>query len=382
MSLYNIDDYGRMIADRVRADAYARALCHAVKPTSVVLDIGTGTGIWSLLACQFGARKVYAIEPDEVIQVAREIAFANGYADRIGFIQNLSTQVKLPERVDVMISDMRSILPLFQHHIPSIIDARERFLSKKGTLIPLRDLLWAAVVEAPDLIKDLNPAYGLNMDAAQRFATNISRKARVKPDQLLVEPRCWATLDYQTIESPDISAKITWTVLQEGIGHGLITWFDAVLAEGIGFSNAPGAPDPPELNYGNLFFPWSKPVHLAMGDTVSITMNANLVSDDYVWRWDTCVLNQGHSGEIKANFKQSSFYGSPLSPTLLSKRAHTHKPALNEDGLIDKFILTLMDGKTSLSDIAYRVLAQFPNKFTKWEDTLTRVGELSAKYSQ
>mgnify|MGYP001184895145 CR=1 FL=1 len=72
-----------MIADRVRMDAYVRALRQAVVPGSVVIDIGTGTGIFAMLACQFGARRVYAIEPDDAIQVAREIAAANGFADRI-----------------------------------------------------------------------------------------------------------------------------------------------------------------------------------------------------------------------------------------------------------------------------------------------------------
>ncbi|MDH3444335.1 MAG: 50S ribosomal protein L11 methyltransferase, partial [Deltaproteobacteria bacterium] len=56
--MYSIFDYGSMIADHVRMDAYARALRRAVTADSVVLDIGTGTGIFALLACQFGARRV------------------------------------------------------------------------------------------------------------------------------------------------------------------------------------------------------------------------------------------------------------------------------------------------------------------------------------
>ena len=90
-----------MIADHVRMAAYEQALRRTVRPDSVVVDIGTGTGIFSLLACQFGARKVYAIEPDSAIEVAREIAAANGYQDRITFIQDLSTAVTLPEGADV-----------------------------------------------------------------------------------------------------------------------------------------------------------------------------------------------------------------------------------------------------------------------------------------
>jgi protein arginine N-methyltransferase 1 len=85
--MYSIADYGAMIADHGRMDAFVRALGRAVKPGAVVVDIGTGTGIFALLACRFGARRVYAIEPSDAIQVAREIAAANGCADRIEFIQ-------------------------------------------------------------------------------------------------------------------------------------------------------------------------------------------------------------------------------------------------------------------------------------------------------
>ena len=60
--MYSIADYGAMIADDVRMGAFVRALRQAIKPGAVVIDIGTGTGIFALLACRFGARRVYAIE--------------------------------------------------------------------------------------------------------------------------------------------------------------------------------------------------------------------------------------------------------------------------------------------------------------------------------
>jgi len=98
-SAYSVAVYGEMMGDGVRMRAYEQALREAVKPGSVVLDIGTGTGIFAMLAARFGARRVYAIEPADAIQVARDIAAANGCADRIEFIQGLSTAVSLPERL-------------------------------------------------------------------------------------------------------------------------------------------------------------------------------------------------------------------------------------------------------------------------------------------
>jgi len=147
--MYSIADYGGMIADHARMEAYAQALRAVVRPESVVVDLGAGTGIFALLACRFGARRVYAIEPNDAIEAAREMARASGCADRIVFLQEVSTRATLPERADIIVSDLRGWLPLFGLHLPSIVDARERFLAPAGTLIPLQDTLWAAVVEAP-----------------------------------------------------------------------------------------------------------------------------------------------------------------------------------------------------------------------------------------
>ena len=105
--MYSLAGYGHMIGDRVRLDAYERALRKAVRPGSVVLEIGTGPGIFAVLACQLGARRVYAIEPDPIIQVGREIAAANGCADRIEFIEDMSTRVTLPAQANVIVSDLR-----------------------------------------------------------------------------------------------------------------------------------------------------------------------------------------------------------------------------------------------------------------------------------
>ncbi len=63
-----------MVADRHRTGAYVEALRRAVRPGSFVLDIGAGCGVFSLVACRLGARRVVAVEPDDVILVAREIA--------------------------------------------------------------------------------------------------------------------------------------------------------------------------------------------------------------------------------------------------------------------------------------------------------------------
>jgi hypothetical protein len=49
------------------------------------------------------------------------------------------------------------------------------------------------------------------------------------------------------------------------------------------------------------------------GEHVEFRLAADLVQDGYVWRWDTDFP--------KASFKQSTFYGVPLSAAQLRKLA-------------------------------------------------------------
>lgn len=385
--MYSIADYGAMIADDVRMGAFVAALRGAVRPGAVVVDIGTGTGIFALLACRFGARRVYAIEPDDAIQVAREIAAANGFSDRIEFIQAMSTDVTLPERADVIISDIGGVLPWFRQHISSIADARRRLLAPGGALIPRRDVGWAAVVEAPDLYaRHSDPwddnVFGLDMEAARRVVVNMWRRGLVTKDNLLTEPQRWATLDYDVAEDPDARAQVTWTVTRPGTGHGLAVGFDRTLADGIYLSNAPDAPESirPEHIYGTAFFPWTKPVALTSGDRVVVDLEARLIRDDYIWSWKTRILNQGQSGAEKAHFAQSTFCGMPLSPAQLRKRAASYTPTLNEDGRIVSFVLASMNDEVPVGEIARLMSIEFPGRFPRPQDALGHVADLSRRY--
>jgi protein arginine N-methyltransferase 1 len=382
--MYSISALGDMIADEKRMDAYAATLQRAVTADAAVLDIGTGTGIFALLACQFGARHVYAVEPDDAIHVARRIAHDNGYADQITFIQDFSTRISLPEPVDVIISDLHGVLPYYEAHIPSIIDARQRHLAAGGCLIPQRDTLWATVVSAPEVYSDMikpwiGNKYNLPMQAARQIVTNHWGREQLRPEQFLVLPQSWGTLDYAMITSPDICATLVWTVEQGATAHGLAVWFDTKLTEGICLSNAPGMT---ELIYGHAFFPWTDPITLAAGDEITVTLQATLIGDDYVWRWSTRVVSHHGRGQIKANFTQSTLQGSLLSPTQLAKRAAHHVAVLNEDGAIDRFILHAMDGRRPLGEIAAALLQEFPGHFSTWHDALGRVGKLSQRYSR
>ncbi|HKQ78113.1 MAG TPA: 50S ribosomal protein L11 methyltransferase [Blastocatellia bacterium] len=384
--MYSIDDYGAMIADEARMNPYLEALRRSVKPGDAVVDLGSGTGIFALWACRFGARRVYAIEPTDAILIAREIAAANGYADRIEFIPKLSTEITLPEQADVVISDLRGLLPFLGRHISSIVDARTRLLKPDGALIPQRDDMWLAVVEAGDIYDEHFghwDEHEFDMTAARRIVTNTTgwRIKKATPEILFAEPQLWATLDYLTISDPNVAGEMTFTAARDGTAHGLLVWFDATLADGLGFSNAPGVENPAKV-YGKSFFPWSDPVELNAGDQIYVRLDARLVGPDYVYRWETTISSASEPQQIKTRFKQSTFYGAPLSLSGLRKQSEAYIPELNTEGLMDHYILSQMNNRTPLGAIAKQLAERFPDKFTRWQDALTRAGELAGKYSE
>lgn len=381
--MYTLRDYGAMIADPVRMEAYERALEMVVHPGSVVLDVGTGVGMWAMLACRFGALKVYAIEPAEIIQVARELAAANGFADRIEFVQDLSTRITLPEPVDVAVATVEGVLPFFGLSVVSIIDARRRHLKPGGVLLPTRQTVWAAPVESPrDHLRYMSiweqACYGIDLSAVRRRAANhwdrASRKLRL--EDLLAPPQCWAEIDYTEVESADVSGTIRWEVQRAGYGHGLCQWFDSTLIDGVGFSNAPGRPD---LIYGRAFFPWPEAVALDEGDLVQCEIRALFSGSGYIWVWNTKAV--GRDGSVKAEFRQSDAFAEPVSVETLGRLRSDYVPELSEDGRIDRFILECMNGSESLETIACQLQENFPRRFATIYEALTRVGELSQKYS-
>jgi protein arginine N-methyltransferase 1 len=379
--MYSLAGYGEMLSDGVRLEAYTQALRKTVRPGSVVLEIGTGPGVFAVLACQLGARRVYAIEPDAVIQVAREIAAANDCSERIQFIEDLSTRVTLPIQADVIVSDLRGVLPFFQSHLPSIVDARRRFLAPGGVLIPKRDAIWAAVVEAPERYGRIVDCWEKNalaqdLSAARRLAVNTFHKARFAPQQLLAPPQLWATLDYTTLENPNYRGTLEFSAQRSGTGHGILLWFETCLVDGVGFSNSPSTP---EAIYGSLFLPWTEPVSLTEGQRVRVELDATLTESDYHWRWHTQI--ESDSGRAR-RFEQSQFAGAVLSVARLNSSASDYVPELSPEGRLHRRTLELIDGTSSLEDIARRLVTEFPDRFARWPQALTYAAKRSQEHSR
>lgn len=377
---YSIAAFGSLIADNVRMNAYSLALQKTIRPGCTVVDIGTGTGVMAFLACRLGAGKVVAVEPDDVIEVARQAARANGFADRIEFLQQRSTEVTLVERADVIVSDLRGVLPLHSGHIPAIVDARVRLLAPGGTLVPKRDSVWTSLVEAPEVYVERVDGWsrhgrGFDFSAAREIAVNNWWRQRVESSQLLSEKALVKVLDYSTIEDDSLSFQGATTVKRAGTAHGLTVWFDAELIEGVGFSNAP---DRPEAIYGNAFFPLERPVNVKDTDVVRIRLRATPEGGDYVWSWSTEVERDG---QVIAGFRQSTALGFPLTPKALRRSSAHFVPVLAAKGEAVRLILELMDGKLGLGEIARLVAERYPECFATEEESFHLVIRLAQKYA-
>lgn len=385
--MYDLTDYAEMIADRVRMDAYALALKAATKPDSVVLDIGTGPGMHALLAAKFGARKVYAIEPNDAVHLARQVAQVNGFGDRIEFIQDLSTRVTLPERVDVIVSDIRGSLPMYGSHIPTVIDARTRHLREGGKLIPYQDVMYAALVDSSrayrGVIRAWDHPYALSMKPIKQIVLNTWSDEvayDLRQRHLLTKPHHWATLKYETIDDPDVgSSSIVLEATRDGKAYGWLVWFDTELSPGIGFANGPDVDRISEV-YGRGFFPLLEPVSVRKGDVINLSMHANLQGEEYEWRWHTCILEGDDKDAIKADFDQSTTIAKMSEDKLILPYISLEKPGIGRDGEIALYILQRMDGHISIDSIGHQVHKVFSQRFSDRQEAILFVHQIAKQF--
>ena len=380
--MYALCDFGQMTADRERFTAYSQAIKQAVRPGDSVLEIGCGPGVFALLACQAGARKVYAVDSEEIVHFARELAVANGVSDRMEFIQSDSRKLQLPERVNVIVSDIRGALPFFGQAIAAIEDARKRLLLPGGHLIPQRDTLRAAVVEAGDFYSSLvSPWLGatplLNLSLSLSLLLNETYKRRFGHNQLLTAVQTWAVLDYSAGARACATADLNFSVTRDSMAHGICLWFEAELLDGIGFSSSPCSQ---KTVYQQVFLPWLEPVPLRQGQEIFVSLHANLVGQEYVWRWETKI--PGNEKDAGRFFRQSTFQGATFTPQSLRRRAADFVPSLSEEGQANRWMLQAIDGKASLQEIAQAAAKKFPQIFPRWEDALHRAAELATQFSR
>lgn len=382
VSGYDVASYGEMIDCEPRMGVYVEALRRAVTPGCTVIDLGAGFGVFAILACKFGAGEVIAIEPDPSIELLMPLAKANGCADRITVVRDLSTRYTPERKADVIVSDCRGTVNLYEHHIATIKDARERLLAPGGTLMPMRDTLKMALVRSPKAYRQCHypwrsNRYGLDLTAALPFAANTESKAYLKPRALLSQPQDLAVIDYRTVTDPNVDSTVELVADKNGAAHGLLVWFDAEIAEGLGYSNAPGEP---ELVYGQMFLPFADPPRLKTGDRVKVRFRGNLVDNNYIWSWEGEVID-GATGATRNPFRQSTFMSRVISKQAAGSGSSLAVPQRSVQMQIDADCLAMVDGGTDQDGIARALMERYPEHLTSYRAALDHVVSLLTRYA-
>ena len=276
-----------MLNDVRRNDAFEAAIIAALAqtgPDARVLDIGTGSGLLSMMAARAGAQSVTACEMVPIIaDMARQIIADNGYSDRITVHTAPSTELRvgehLDERADILVSEILSSDLLTEHVIDTFEDAHARLLKPDAIVIPRAASAIGCLVESQVLADYVFVDQVSGFDIS-RFGALASPKLpihgtmtdwkRLSDDVELVH------IDLTRTQHQSDLHLLQINVLEDGIATGIVQWMHVDLAEGISFDNHPdGYTDGGWLQVLHNF---PEPVAVRAGDVLNVAVGHDRVT--------------------------------------------------------------------------------------------------------
>ena len=278
-----------MLNDRDRNAAFAEAIVRSSVRDKVVLDIGAGSGLLSMLAAQQGAAHVYACEMvAPVADKAVEIIAANGYADRVTLIPKISYDLRigaeLPRRADVLISETIDCGFVGEGFLGSLRHARAELLTPDATLVPRRFSLEGALLDSTDVfnLNRVDEAQGFNVAGFNELATQGYFPVRLNTWQhrLMSAPTRLLGLDLASYTFAPITETIELTADAAGEVHGVVFWFDVELVAGVRLSNTPTTGN---SHWMQAFACFDRPIAVAKGDQVVVELGFSRSSVDITY---------------------------------------------------------------------------------------------------
>jgi SAM-dependent methyltransferase len=278
-----------MLKDRQRMTAYKRAIEATVKRGDVVLDVGTGSGILAFLAAKAGADRVYAIErKGAILSLARQLSIANGLDGVISFIEGDSRNVILPDKVDVIISELIGMFAIDEEMLDILIDARNRFLKNHGLIIPSCVDVFVVAIESPKTFDQcflrLNDIFGLDFSIANALAAKNMFVTDLPEQDIryLSKGTHLLRIDLDAFALPVVECHGTIQITQTGIFHGLAGYWEAGLSGDVYLSTDPmGAHH--KTHWLNAFFPAREPLAVKLGDTAEFSFRLETHGNGMTW---------------------------------------------------------------------------------------------------
>ncbi|MGH7935042.1 MAG: 50S ribosomal protein L11 methyltransferase [Candidatus Binataceae bacterium] len=373
-----LDEHREYLSDKLRLDLFRKAIHAVVKPGDVVLDLGAGTGIMGLFACEAGARRVYSIDGGGMIQVARDVARANGFEGRLIGINGFSQRVELTEKADVLVADQIGHFGIEAGVLEFFRDAKRRLLKPNGRNIPVRLDLFVAPISAPTLRRNIDfwktrPG-GFDFSSALTTASNTGYPSPLKAVNFLGAPAPFISLD-PVAAPPTFSAETVATIKTDGVMHGIGGFFSAELAPGIVMTNSPLAKA--RINRRMVFFPIERPLKVAKGDKIQVAMTITPANKLVTWK----VELRDCKGVGKGRFVHSTAKGYLVSIEDLEKTRPDFVPRLSPWGVARRSVVDLCDGVRTISDIEREVLSRHSGLFPSLAEAAEFVAEVTLGYA-
>ena len=274
----------KMMNDEMRNKAYLEAIKLAVNNESLVLEIGSGSGILSMMAASCGAKNIISCESSKSISnIAKKVISENGYANQISIINKHSNDLvierDLPKKADIVISEILSAGFVGEGVRSTILDVKKRLLKKDGKIIPEMGFIKVALVEENDEISNsvfASKSLGFDLSEFNSITqTEFSLSLNKKPNYLTNSINAFSINLYEEEEIEKEEKVLRFEVTKSGFCLGLIQWLKIQIYDDIVYENKPG-----EINshWPTPFYRFQEPIKLNKGDFIEI--NAFLDKDD------------------------------------------------------------------------------------------------------
>lgn len=274
-----------MLADTARVAAFASAIKARVGDECSVIDVGTGSGILSLLAARAGAKHVYALEATPIIHDARAVASVNGLAGKISFVEGDASRFTSPAPVDLVMSEFIGMY-LFEEwrHYEAFACVRNANLKPGGQVIPAKARLYLSLLDDSRLYVERGPGYwqrpvwGFDFRLVHERQLDRTRRIIVQAAKhTLLEPVKIFELNCLRDESRSFFFETTFekTFTHSATCHGFIGYLDLELAPGVMLDASPFSMD---TSWHQSYFPIEQ-IHIEAGDTALVEVKS--VPDEF-----------------------------------------------------------------------------------------------------